>query len=326
MALSVMAMLASMTLSATPSTRTFRMRIFITGATGHIGSAVVSELLGAGHEVVGLARRGAAADTLTAAGVRPHRGDLTDLGGLRAAAAESDGVIHLAFRHDLLKTGGMVDAAATDREVVEAIGAELAGSDRPLVTTSATMLLSFSEIAHRPFSERDALPGGPRIDTENATVALADQGVRASVVRLPPVCHSPADGPIGFVPTLVRAAREAGASGILDGAVRWPAVHTRDAARLYRLAVESAPAGSRLHAVAEEAIPFRAIAEAIGRGLDLPLDEIDADEAARRFGFVARFTDRDAPTSSALTRELLGWTPSEIGLIDDLDAGHYFRQ
>lgn len=301
------------------------MRIFITGASGHIGSAVVPELLEAGHEVVGLARSDAAADALTAAGATARRGDLDDLRGLREAAADSDGVIHLAFKHDLLKTGGMADAANADKAAIEALGAGLAGSGRPLVATAATMLLSFSEIAHRPFSERDVLPGGPRIDTENATIALAEQGVRSAVVRLPPVCHSTADGPVGFIPTLVRGARAAGASGILDGSVRWPAVHTRDAARLYRLAVESAPAGSRLHAAAEEAVPFRTIAEAIGRGLDLPVDEIDTDEAAKRFGFVARFADRDAPTSSALTRELLGWTPSEIGLIADLDAGHYFR-
>ncbi len=303
------------------------MRIFVTGASGHLGSALVPELLQAGHDVVGLVRSATSAAALEAAGAHARRGDLGDLDGLRNAAQVSDAVIHLAFDHDAMKAGDMVGAASSDLRAVAALAAGLDGSDNPLVTTSPIMLLAFSNLPGQPYTEDDVLAGGPRIDTENATIALADRGIRASVVRLPPIVHSDDDGPHGFIPTMVRGARAAGAAGYVgDGTNAWPAVHTRDAARLYRLAAENAPAGQRLHAVAEEAVATRSIAEAIGRGLSVPTDVVDPDATTERFGFVARFISQDAPTSSALTRGLLGWTPTEIGLIADLDAGHYFRE
>lgn len=302
------------------------MRVFLTGASGHIGSAVVGELQAAGHQVVALARGDAGADALARRDVEVRRGDLDDLPGLRDAAADSDGVIHLAFKHDVMKAGGMVSAAADDLRAVEAMADGLAGTDKPLVTTSPIMLLAASDLLDPPYAERDALPGGPRIDTENATVAFAERGIRSAVVRLPPVVHSDDDGEFGFIPTLVRSARAAGASGyVADGSARWPTTHTGDVARLYRLALERAPAGSRLHAVAEDGVAVRRIAEAIGRGLDLPTDVVDPGDAMERFAFVGRFVALDAPTSSARTRELVGWSPSEIDLIADLDAGHYFR-
>lgn len=301
------------------------MRIFVTGASGHIGSALVPELLQAGHEVVGLARSDASAAALGSAGAEVRRGDLEDLDGLRAVAQDSDGVIHLAFDHDAMKAGDMVGAAGADLRAVEAMAVGLGSGGKPLVTTSPIMLLSFSDLPGRPYTERDVLPAGPRIDTENFTIAMAERSVRASVVRLPPVVHSADDGAFGFIPTMVRGARAAGAAGYVgDGSNCWPTVHTRDAARLYRLAAERAPAGSRLHAVAEEAVPVRSVAEAIGRGLGLPTVVVEQDDAPERFGFVARFVGQDAPTSSALTRELLDWAPTEIDLIADIDAGHYF--
>jgi nucleoside-diphosphate-sugar epimerase len=299
------------------------MRVFITGASGHIGSAVVPELLAAGHEVVGLARSQASADRLLATGADVVRGDLDDLDGLRAAAASADGVIHLAFRHDAMQTGDFEGAVASDLRAIRAIGDALEGSGKPFVSTSGTLMLAFAGITGRPGTEEDAGEAGPRIDAENAVVAMGDRGVRSSIVRLPPLVHSDLDLH-GFLPTLIGIARDTGKAGHLgDGSNRWPAVHTLDAARIYRLALESAPAGSRLHAVADTGVPTREIAEAIGRGLGLPTASI-APEDAGHFGFLAPFVGMDNEVSAARTHELLDWRPTGPGLLADLDAGHYF--
>jgi nucleoside-diphosphate-sugar epimerase len=297
------------------------MDVFVTGATGHIGSAVVTELLDAGHRVAGLARSDESAAALTAKGAKPHRGDLDDLDGLRAAAAASDGVIHLAYRHDF--DSDFVGAAETDLRVVEAMGEVLAGSDRPFVNTSGTLLLAL--FAHgRVATENDTAEAGPRIDSENATIALAERGVRSSVIRLSPLVHSTLDHH-GFAHRLINIAREKGVSAFVgDGSNRWPGVHTLDAAHLYRLALEAAPAGTRLHGVADEGVPFRDIATVIGRHLDVPVVSISAEEAGDHFGFLSAFAAFDNPTSSALTQKVLDWHPERPGLIEDLDAGHYF--
>ena len=299
------------------------MHVFVTGATGHIGSAVVAELLEAGHQVTGLARSDKSAAALTAKGATVHRGDLADLDGLRAAAAAADGVIHLAYRHDF--DNDFVGAAETDLRVVTAMGEVLAGSDRPLVNTSGTLLLA-GVAQGRTATENDAAEGGPRIDSENAVIALADRGVRSSVIRLSPLVHSTLDHH-GFAHRLIDIAREKGVSAYIgDGANRWPGVHTLDAARLYRLAVEAAPAGTRLHGVADEGVPFREIAAVIGRHLGLPVASISAEQAYEHFGFLSLFGSLDNPTSSALTQKVLDWHPDGPGLIEDLDAGHYFGE
>jgi len=300
------------------------MRLFVTGASGHIGSALVPDLLAAGHTVVGLARSDASAAALTAAGVDVRRGSLDDLDGLRAAAADADGVIHLAFKHELTYAGEFVRAAESDLRAVEAIGAALEGSDKPFVITSGTALLAMAAPG-RLGVETAALERGPRVDSENTVVAMAARGVRSSVVRLPPTVHSSLDRH-GFVPALIDMARKNGVSVYVgDGANRWPAVHTLDAARLYRLAVESAPAGARLHGAAEQGVPFRQIAEAIGRGLGLPAASVGPDEAARYIGFLATFAQIDNPSSSAATRALLKWEPTHAGLLADLEERHYFE-
>ncbi|OBI64214.1 SDR family oxidoreductase [Mycobacterium sp. E796] len=295
------------------------MRVFVTGASGHIGSAVVDELMQAGHQVTGLARSDESAAALEAKGVRVHRGDLDDLDGLQSAAAAADGVIHLAFKHDF---DDFVGAADTDLRAVQAIGEVLVGSDRPFVSTSGTLLLSLLGQGG-PATEQDTLPGGPRVDSENAVIALADRGVRSSVIRLSPLVHSDLDHH-GFAHHLIDTARETGKSAYIgDGANRWPGVHTLDAAHLYRLALEKAPAGTRLHGVADEGVPFRDIAAVIGRHLEVPTVSIPAEEADH-FGFLALFAALDNPTSNALTRKVLDWKPEGPGLLEDLDAGHYF--
>jgi nucleoside-diphosphate-sugar epimerase len=300
------------------------VRVFVTGASGHIGSAVVPELLDAGHEVVGLARSEESAAKLEAAGAAVRRGDLDDLDGLTEAARDADGVIHLAFRHDLLQSGEMETAIAVDLAATEAFGEALAGTGKPLVHTGGTLMLAMAGVNDRPGTEADALPGGHRADVENATIALADRGVRASVIRLSPLVHSDLDKH-GFGPTLIRIAREKGFAGYPgEGANRWPAVHTRDAASLYRLALESAPAGSRLHGVGDEGLPLREIATAIGQGTGLPVRSVPADESPDYFGFLAPFIGLDNPTSNALTREWTGWAPTHPGLIADYAEGHYF--
>lgn len=297
------------------------MHVFVTGATGHIGSAVIDELLEAGHQVTGLARSDESAAALVAKGVSVHRGDLDDPDGLRAAAAAADGVIHLAFKHDF---DDFIGAAETDLRAVEAMGEALVGSSRPFVSTSGTLLLSLLGTGGLG-TEQDTLAGGPRADSENAVIALAERGVRSSVVRLSPLVHSDLDRH-GFTNHLIDTARNTGVSGYLGaGANRWPAVHTLDAAHLYRLALENAPAGTRLHGVADEGVPFRDIAAVIGRHLNVPTASI-APEDAGHFGFLALFAALDNPTSSALTRKVLDWQPEHAGLLEDLDSGHYFGE
>jgi nucleoside-diphosphate-sugar epimerase len=308
------------------------MRIFVTGASGWIGSAVVPELLDAGHQVVGLARSDASADALTAAGAEVQRGSLDDLEVLRDAASACDGVIHLAFKHDLAFTGDFQGAADADRRAVEIFGEVLAGSDRPLVIASGTLFAAPGRLAteqdgHGPAPAGDGLGSGPdtRRMTAELVLSLADRGVRSSVMRLPPTNHG--DGDNGFIATLVEIARQKGVSAYIgDGANRWPAVHRLDSARLFALAVEQAPAGSTLHAVAEQGAAIRDVAEVIGRHLGLPVISIDPSDAGEHFTWMAGFIGIDGPASSELTRELLGWTPTQPGLIADLDAGHYFRE
>ncbi|HWD65041.1 MAG TPA: SDR family oxidoreductase [Solirubrobacteraceae bacterium] len=300
------------------------MRVFVTGASGHIGSAVVPELVQAGHEVVGLARSDESAAKVAEWGGSVVRGDLDDLDVLREAAADADGVIHLAFRHDLMQTGDMDRAAEVDLAAIRAMYEPLIGTDKAFVGTSGTGVLAMAADLGRPGTEEDTLPGGYRIDGENELISLADRGVRTSLVRLPPTVHSHLDKH-GFIPTLIGLARANGRAGYPgDGANCWPAVHTLDAARLYRLAVEAAPAGTRLHAVADEGVPMREIAEAIGRNLDVPVQSISPEEDDAQFGFLTAFVGLDNPTSAAQTRALMAWEPSHPGLIADMDEGHYF--
>jgi len=299
------------------------MRVFVTGASGWIGSAVVPELLGAGHQVVGLARSDASAEALDAAGAEVHRGSLDDLDGLGSAAAGSDGVIHTAFKHDIAFSGGMADAAAADRRAIETLGEALIGSDRPLVIASGLAGLTPGAVATEEDTGDPDSAAAPRLGSEVALRALAQRGVRSSSVRLSPTVHG--DGDHGFVAMVIAIAREKGVSGyVADGTNRWPAVHRFDAARLFRLGLESAPAGSMLHAAAEQGVPVRAIAEAIGRQLDLPVVSIAPEDAGEHFGFLGGFLGIDIPASSALTRDRLGWEPTHPGLIEDLDQGHYF--
>jgi nucleoside-diphosphate-sugar epimerase len=305
------------------------MKVFVTGASGWIGSAVVPELIGAGHQVVGLARTDAAAAALTAAGATVEHGTLDDLDVLRSAAAASDGVIHLAFKHELAFSGDFQGAADADRLAVETFGEALAGSDRPFVIASGILGLSPGRVAteldgHAGASALAAFGAGPstRAATSEFVLSLASRGVRSSIVRLAPTVHG--DGDHGFVATLVDIAREKGAAGYIgDGANRWPAVHRSDAARLFHLALEQAPPGSTLHGIAEEGVPIRAIAEVIGKHLDIPVVSIAAEDAAH-FSWLAGFIGTDSPASNTLTRELLGWQPTGPGLIDDLEQGHYF--
>ena len=295
------------------------MRVFVTGATGFIGTAVVRELIDAGHQVLGLARSDAAAKSLIAKGADVHHGSLEDLEGLGSGAAAADGVIHTAFIHDFSNYG---PAAEADRRAIEALGAAIAGSDRPLVLTSGTLL------AQRQGSfatEEDAPnPSFPR-KSEKAALALAARGVCASVLRLPPSVHG--NGDHGFVPRLISVAHEKGVSAFIgDGLNRWPAVHRLDAAHLYRLVLEKGSAGATYHGVADEGVPTREIAEAIGRGLSVPVVSKSREAAADHFGWIARFFGIDGPASSALTQEGLGWRPVQPGLIADLNAAHYFQQ
>ena len=294
------------------------MRVFVTGATGFVGTAVVRELIDAGHQVLGLARSDAGTKSLVAAGADVHWGSLEDLESLRSGAAAGDGVIHTAFIHDFSNYGPAADA---DRLAIETLGDAVAGSDRPLIVTSGTLL------AQRQGSfatEEDAPnPSFPR-KSEEAALALAARGVRACVLRLPPSVHG--NGDHGFVPRLISVAREKGVSAFIgDGLNRWPAVHRLDAAHLYRLVLEQGSAGATYHGVGDEGVPTREIAEAIGRGLNVPVVSKSHEAAADHFGWIARFFGIDGPASSALTQERLRWRPVRPGIIADLNAEHYFE-
>ena len=293
------------------------MRIFVTGASGWVGSAVVPELIGAGHQVVGLARSDASAAAIAAAGAEVRRGSLDDLDSLRVGAADSDGVIHLAFIHDFSHFDASVQA---DRRAIEALGVALEGTDKPLVIASGTPALP-----GRVATEHDEMdPGGPvgaRGANAQVALAMAARGVRPSVVRLPRSVHGEGDHH-GFIARLIGIAHDKGVSGYVgDGSSRWPAAHVLDAARLFRLAAEQAPAGSVLHAVGDEGVPIRTIAEVIGRHFRVPV----ASRPAEEFGFLGPILAVDQPASSVLTRELLGWQPTHPGLVEDLEQGHYFE-
>src|ERR1700731_4826714 len=294
------------------------MRVFVTGATGFIGAAVVRELIDAGHQVLGLARSDAGSRSLIAAGAKVHRGSLEDLESLRSGAAAVDGVIHTAFIHDFSNYG---PAAEADRRAIDTLGDALAGSERRLIVTSGTLLaqrqgpLATEEDAHNPNFPRKS---------EDAALALTARGVRASVLRLPPSVHG--NGDHGFVAQLISIAREKAVSAFIgDGLNRWPAVHRLDAAHLYRLILEKTTVGARYHGVADEGVPARAIAEVIGRHLNVPVVSKSREEAADHFGWIALFFGMDGPASSALTQERLGWRPTPVGLIADLKGEHYFE-
>jgi nucleoside-diphosphate-sugar epimerase len=295
------------------------MRIFLTGATGFIGSGIVPELISAGHQVVGLARSDANAKSLAAAGAHVHRGSIEDLDSLRSGASAADGVIHTAFNHDFSK---WAENCENDRLAIEALGSALAGSNRPLVITSGTGLVTRAD--GRPAAEDDAPTSTvPRIKSEEAANAVAARGVHVSVVRLPPSVHG--DGDHGFVPTLVRIAREKRAAAYVgEGSNRWPAVHRLDAAHLFRLVLEKGAAGARYHGVGEEGIPFRDIATVIGQRLNVPVVSKTPEEAAEHFGWFSHFAALDTPASSEKTQKELGWRPTHVGLIADLRRGTYF--
>ncbi|WP_089100204.1 SDR family oxidoreductase [Streptomyces hyaluromycini] len=299
------------------------MRVFVTGATGFVGSAVVRELLDAGHHVLGLARSDSAAATLTSAGAEVHRGDLDDLDSLRRGAAAADGVVHTAFTN-ISDTTDFAASCRTDTRAVEALGEALVGSDRPLAITSATGVLPTGGAGTEDSPPDPGSLPALRIASEEAVLALAERGVRTSVVRLPQSVHGEQDR-AGFIPLMISIARTTGVSAYVgDGSSRWAAVHRRDTARLFRLAVESAPAGARLHAIGDEGVPVRDIAQAIGRRLNLPVTGMSQDEADGHFGFLGAVLARDSPASSTRTQQRLGWQPVQPGLIADIEDGHYF--
>jgi len=294
------------------------MRVFITGATGFVGSAVVQELISAGHQVLALARSEASAGSIAAAGADVHRGSLEDFESLRSGAAAADGVIHMAFIHDFTN---YAPAAEKDGRAIETLGAALAGSERPLVVTSGTLLLQ----RQGPLAtEQDGpIPTFPR-KSEQAAAAIASRGVRVSLLRLPPSVHG--DGDHGFVPALIKLAREKGESGYVgDGLNRWPAVHRLDAARLYRLVLEKGSARASYHAIGDEGVPFREIADVIGRRLGVPVVSKSPEQTANHFGWLGHFVGMDSPASSKLTEEKLEWHPKQPGIIADLERGTYFE-
>jgi nucleoside-diphosphate-sugar epimerase len=294
------------------------MRIFVTGATGWVGSAIVNDLIGAGHQVLGLARSEKGAQALRAAGAAIQRGSLADIASLRSGAAQADAVIHTAFNHDF---STFAANCAEDQRAIEAIGTALEGSARPLLVTSGVALLAPGRTA----TEEDAPNSSFPRKSESATSALVARGIRAASVRLPPSVHGHGDH--GFVPILIGIARAKGVSAYVgDGRNRWPAVHRLDAAPVYRRALEHFAPGVRFHAIAEEGVPFKAIAEVIGRRLNIPVVSKSPEEAAEHFGWFAMFAGLDAAASSVRTRAQLHWQPNQPGLIADLDHPAYFAQ
>jgi nucleoside-diphosphate-sugar epimerase/ketosteroid isomerase-like protein len=308
------------------------MRVFVTGGTGHSGSFIIPELIAAGHEVTGLARSDTAAAALTALGATVRRGGLEDLDELKEAAADSDGVVHVAHRQDLLPAGGMSAVAAAELPIMHAYGEALAGTGKPLVVAGS---IGSPGNLGRPIVEEDpALPGGDehkgtlraRNAVERAVIDLAERGVRSSVVRIANIVHDTTDN-AGFLPLLIALAKEKGFAGHPgDGTNLWNAVHVRDLASLFRLVLEKGPAGSYWHAVEDGGVPFREIAEAIGSRLDLPVVSIPADELMTPgyFGLLANIATQSYPASNLITRRTLGWEPNQPGLLADLDNGHYF--
>ena len=299
------------------------MRVFVTGATGFIGSAIVQELINAGHQVLGLARSDAGAKSLIAAGAQVHRGDLEDLESLRSGAAMSDGVIHTAFIHDFSKYQANCE---TDRHAIEALGSALAGSDRPLIVTSGTVtgLLTPGRLGTEEDAPVRSTAGVPRSASEEAAASVAGRGVHVSVVRLPPSVHDLSKQ--GLVTIMIALAQEKGISAYVgDGLNRWPAVHLLDAAHLFRLALEKGVAGARYHGIAEEGVPLRDIADVIGRRLNVPVVAQSPEEAAGHFGWLGSFLGIDCPASSAQTQERLGWRSTQPSLIQDLDQARYFE-
>lgn len=300
------------------------MRVFVTGASGHITSAVIPELLSNGHQVVGLARSDASAEAVAALGAEVRRGDLDDLDGLRAAAAETDGVIHLAFKHEALRTGDFMGAVSSDMAATQAIGQALIGTDKPFVTTGGTLMLAMAGINGRPGTEDDQSEGGPRTDAANYTIGLGQQGVRSSVLRLAPMVHSELDHH-GFTHALIGFARENGVAAYTgEGSNRWPAANTYDIGVLYRLALEKAPAGSTFHGVGDTGISRKVIAETIAGKLGIETKSITDEQAPEYLGFLAAFAGLDNPTSNDKTREVLGWEPTHPGWVEDVETGHYF--
>jgi len=319
------------------------MRVFVTGATGFIGFAIVKELISAGHQVTGLARSEASGRKLTAVGARVQLGSVEDLDGLRRAAAAADGAIHTAFYHKIshmplgtrlrVLLGGapggivrrfMAAAVATDRNALKTIGQALSGTDRPLVASFGTLSMKSGQLATEDEAYDPNFMGALRAKTEDTLQELAARGIRTSAIRLPPIVHGAGDQ--GFAPRLIQIARKKKESGyVADGLNRWPSVHRFDAARVFRLALENGPAGGTYHAVAEEGIPFRDIAGLIGRRLNVPVVSKSPSEAAKHFSFLGLFVGIDNPTSSRLTQERLGWHPTQVGLLDDLDQADYFK-
>jgi nucleoside-diphosphate-sugar epimerase len=310
------------------------MHVFVTGGSGWIGRGLVPELIAAGHTVTGLARSDAAAQSLRAQGATALPGSLDDLATLREAAASSDGTIHLAFKHDIAFAGDFAGASAADRAAIETFGEALAGTGKPFVIASGILGVLGLEPGVLA-TERDGLApsdgdrqapisgGDGRVGNAHRTLALADRGIRSSVVRLPPATHG--EGDWGFLVTAIGLARRHGAAAYVgDGANRWPAVHRDDAARLFRLALESAPAGSVLHAVGDEGVPIREVAEAVAERLGIPAVSVTPEQAGEYLGFLGGFWGIDGPASARITRDLLGWAPTRPGLIVDLKQGHYF--